>query len=63
MWFVREPTSLEVCTWHPSSLAYPGLICSLVDHEFDPQAVAALDWSEAKTTFEDNKAKALANTD
>jgi hypothetical protein len=34
------------------SQAYPGLIRSLVYHNFDPNGMTTLDWSEAKEMFE-----------
>ena len=53
---VRE---IFLTTWNMYCLAYPGLIRSLLDHEFNPDAVASLDWSEAKARFERKKGKAL----
>lgn len=43
-------------TWNMYSLAYPGLMHSLVEHNFAPEGMAKLDWTRAKEMYEEDKA-------
>lgn len=53
-----EPKVREkyLTTWNMYSLAYPGLTRSLVEHNFDPNGMARLDWSKAKEMYDNEKA-------
>jgi len=42
-------------TWNLYKLAYPDLIKALLDSNFNPKALANVDWSEAKKMYRENK--------
>jgi hypothetical protein len=42
-------------TWSMYSQAYPGLTRSLVEHNFDPNGMATLDWNKAKEMYENER--------
>ena len=52
-----EPKVREkyLTTWNMYSLAYPGLMRSLIKHNMEPSGMADLDWTKAKEMFENNK--------
>ena len=53
-----EPKVREkyLTTWNMYTLAYPGLMRSLVDYNFDPNGMSHLDWNEAKKIYETDRA-------
>jgi hypothetical protein len=44
-----------LATWNMYCLAYPKLTRSLLDHEFDPEGVARIDWTKAKQSFSEQR--------
>lgn len=51
-----EPKVREkyLTTWNMYSLAYPGLMRSLVKHDMEPSGMSNIDWSKAKAMYEEN---------
>ncbi len=43
----------HLAAWNMYCLGYPKLMRSLVDHEFAPEGLAELDWTEVKRRFEE----------
>jgi hypothetical protein len=49
--------SIYLSTWNMYTLAYPGLMQSLVRSKFDPNGMSILDWRRAKKMYEEEKAE------
>ena len=45
-----------ITTWHMYSMAYPGLIETLVKSRFSPNSICDCDWNEPKRIFDDERA-------
>jgi hypothetical protein len=45
----------HLATWKMYCLGYPKLMKSLVEHAFEPEGLAELDWSEVKQRFQEEQ--------